>query len=160
MARIKIVSNPYNQEIEYYKWKDADQNWQAINFENSQYSKLLREDFVNGFFPFHVKSIVDVIIDEYRDGQEKIVIEFEGTDDEFAELASVCVEDAYLEKVEIKRTDKRLANARDILPAITQIFTNHLSSMINDSVVDSDEEIKNQIGEQLKKLPTKSMLKA
>ena len=151
MSRIKIVSNPYNQEIEYYKWSDSVEDWSAINYENNQYSKLLSEDLVKGFFPFHVKTIVNEIINEYRDDQGKIMIEFEGTDDEFAELASVCVEDDYCEKVEIKRTDKRLANARDILPEITQIFTDHLSSMINDSVVDSDEEIKNQIGEQLKK---------
>lgn len=144
MAKIKIVSNPYNQEIKYYKWDEAKVSYDEINYDNYSNSKLLSEEFVKGFFPFHVKAIVDVIISTYVVGNEKVLIEFEGTDDEFIELASVCADDSYIEKVEIKRTDSRLANARDILPEITRIFSDHLSPLILKSVDEKkiDEELK------------------
>ena len=134
MSRIKIISNPYNQMIVYSKWSETNGEWIPLNYDDNDNSRLLSDDFVKGFFPFHAKEIVDEIISEYQDDQGKILIEFEGTDDEFAELASVCVEGDYSEKVDIKRTDRRLANARDILPSITQIFSEHLSPLITKSV--------------------------
>lgn len=134
MAKIKIESNPYNQMIVYSKWDDGSERWIPLTYDENDNSKLLSDNFVKGFFPFHVKEIVDEIIDEYQDDQGKIQIEFEGTDDEFAELASVCAEGNYSEKVDIKRTDRRLANARDILPSITKIFSEHLSPLITKSI--------------------------
>jgi len=144
MAKIKIVSNPYNQEIKYFKWDEANSVYDEINYDNYSNSKLLSEEYVKGFFPFHVKAIVDVIVSTYVVGTDKVLIEFEGTDDEFIELASVCAEDLYIDKVEIKRTDSRLANARDILPEITRIFSDHLSPLILKSVDEKkiDEELK------------------
>ncbi len=134
MARLKIESNPYNQEIVYSKWDENAGKWISLNYEDNSNSELLSDNLVKGFFPFYVKRIVDKIIREYRDDKGKIQIEFEGTDDEFAELASVCAEGDYSEKVEIKRSDRRLANARDILPSITQIFSDHLSPLITKSI--------------------------
>jgi len=144
MAKIKIVSNPYNQEIKYYKWNETSSDYDEINYDNYSNSKLLSEELVKGFFPFHVKTIVDVIIDAYQVGAEKVVIEFEGTDDEFFELASVCAEPECVDKIELKRTDSRLANARDILPEITRIFSEQLSPLILKSVDEKkiDEELK------------------
>ena len=156
MAKIKIVSNPYNQEINYFKWNEVSESWSEINYENNPNSKLLNDNYVKGFFTFYVKNIVNEIINEYRDDQGKTEIEFEGTDDEYIELASVCAEDDYSEKVDIKRSDNRLANARDILPEITKIFSEHLSTLISDSIADSDEEEKNQTRNQLKKFSESS----
>lgn len=134
MAKIKIVSNPYNQEIRYYKWSENNSEYVEIDYDNNGNSKLLSDELVRGFFPFYVKTIVDEIISEYQVGAEKVVIEFEGTDDEFLELASVCAEEDCVDKVEIKRTDRRLANARDILPEITKIFSEFLSPLITKSI--------------------------
>ena len=156
MAKIKIVSNPYNQEISYFKWNVISESWSEINYENNPNSKLLNDKYVKGFFPFYVKNIVDEIINEYRDNQGKTEIEFEGTDDEYIELASVCAEDDYSEKVDINRSDNRLANARDILPEITKIFSEHLSTLISDSIADSDEEEKEQTRNQLRKFSESS----
>ncbi len=134
MASIKIESNPYNQEIIYSKWDDNKNDWVTLTYEANSNSELLCDDLVKGFFPFYVKRIVDEIIREYRDDQGKIQILFEGTDDEFGELAAVCAEGDYSEKVEIRRSDRRLANARDILPSITEIFSEHLSPLITKSI--------------------------
>ncbi len=145
MARIKIESNPYNQEIAYSKWDETTNDWLALNYEDNGNSELLSDTYVKGFFPFCVKDIVDEIINEYQDDKGKIQIEFEGTDDEFAELAAVCAEGDYTEKVEIRRSDRRLANARDILPSITKIFAEHLSPVIIQSIDES------KIGNELRK---------
>ena len=134
MARIKIESNPYNQEIVYSKYSDVSNEWIPLNYSDDANSKLLSDNFVKGFFPFYVNEIVDEIYEEYRDDQGKVQIEFEGTDDEFAELASVCAEGDNSEKIEIRRADRRLANARDILPSITRIFSEHLSPLITKSI--------------------------
>ena len=143
MATIKVVSNPYNQIVEYFNL--VDNEWIEINYDNNENSKLLSDKMVKGFFPFHVKEMVEDIWREYKDDQGKINIVFEGTDDEFMELVSVCAEDANPERFEVKRSDRRLANARDILPFITEIFTNKLSSLIIKSI---DEE---KINDELKK---------
>lgn len=144
MAKIKIVSNPYNQEIKYYKWDDSALGYEEINYENYSNSKLLSDDYVRGFFPFFVKAIVDEIVKAYQVGTEKVVIEFEGTEDEYVELEAVAAEEEYIEKVEIMRSDNRLANARDILPEITRIFDYHLRPLILKSVDEKkiDEEMK------------------
>ena len=137
MARVKIESNPYNQEISYSKWNEGKKEWIQLDYEEDDKSRLLSNTLVKGFFPFHVKEIVDEIITEYKDDKGKIRILFEGTDDEFAELLSLCEEGDYSKLVDVKRSDRRLANARDILPSITQIFADHLSPLIKKSI---DEE--------------------
>ena len=143
MAVIKVVSNPYNQCIEYYSLKDN--KWEKVNPDDNSNSELLSEKMVKGFFPFYVKDMVENIGREYKDDQDKTTIIFEGTDDEFIELVSVCAEDDYPERFEVKRSDRRLANARDILPLITEIFTDKLSPLIIKSI---DEE---KINVELKK---------
>jgi len=141
MEEIKIVSNPYNQEITYYEKNSENEEWELITNENSN---LLSKNLVKGFFPFYVKKIVDEIIGEYQNKQDeesKIVIEFEGTDDEFDELLAVVCDDKYNDKVSIRRSDKRLANARDILPDITSVFKNYLSPIISESISGEKIEI-------------------
>ena len=137
MIRIKIESNPYNQKISYYRWNENDNEWIELNYYDDGNSRLMSDNYVKGFFPFYVKEIVDEIIEEYRDNQNKIEIVFEGTDDEYLELVSICTDENYNEVIEVKRSDRRLANARDILPSITRIFSEHLSPLILKSI---DEE--------------------
>ncbi len=48
MAKIKIISNPYQKKIAYQSWNDATQEWKDIN------SKLLNQKLVNSFFPFKI----------------------------------------------------------------------------------------------------------
>ena len=57
----------------------------------------------------------------------------------------VCNEDKYSGRVMLNRSDRRLANARDILPSITEIFAEHLSPLIMKSI---DED---KVGTELRK---------
>lgn len=70
MARVKIISDPYENKITYMKWNpENDGSWEPITNESS---KLLNVKFTGGVFPFNVKKIVDTIYDEYRIGNDVI----------------------------------------------------------------------------------------
>ena len=59
----------------------------------------MKQELIKGFFPFNVKEIVDTIIAEYGVPDEKTVIVFQGTADEYLELEEVCKDDAHKDKV-------------------------------------------------------------
>ena len=53
MARVKIISDPYENKITYMKWDTENGgSWRPITNEGS---KLLNEKFTGGVFPFNVK---------------------------------------------------------------------------------------------------------
>lgn len=122
MTRIKIISNPYQKTIVFQHWNEVAGCWNPIDQANSPNSMLLREDLIKGFFPFRVKEIVDIIINDYRSDAGKIEIEFEGTDDEYHELVLLCTEDNYPEEVSLTRSARTLENAKDILPSVIGVF--------------------------------------
>lgn len=119
MAKIKIISNPYERRIKYQKWSDSPEGWTDINYETRPNSDLLKEELNTGFFPFVVKKIVDVIVKDFQG--EEIEIVFEGTDDEYKDLELVCHED-YPNDVKVTKSAYMLENARDILPDIIDVF--------------------------------------
>lgn len=86
MTRILISSNPYESTISYKILKENKENltaeWEDIKNSNPD-SKLRDDDTGKAFFPFKAKEIVDIIIDEYAARDEKIRLEFEGTNDEY-----------------------------------------------------------------------------
>lgn len=85
-----------------------------------------------------VKNIVDVIFEEFRSGNEQITIMFEGTDDEFKELESVCQDEAYSGLLRPVAYVRYLRNARDILPDVKAIF-DQMQPLISESVKDSEK---------------------
>ena len=99
---------------------------------------MLRNDLVVGFFPFKAKQIIDVIIGAYQAGSEKVDIVFEGTDDEYRELESICSGDDYAGKVALYKSSKYLENARDILPDVIDVFK-ELSPLVSESVSDKSK---------------------
>lgn len=119
MTRIKISSNPYIQQVSFFTWKDG---WQPINAENNPNGNLIKKEYTKGFFPFKAYDIVRTIIQEYQCANEPIELVFEGSDDEFSELQEICA----LEDIEgcilLHRSERKLANARDVLPSIANIF--------------------------------------
>ena len=121
MPKIKIISNPYKKEISYQVW-NAEDLWVDINYENNKYSKLLNRNLTGGFFPFRAKKIVDLLIEEYGISDEAIELYFEGSTDEYHELLDVCASDEYAEKITPHRDGVYLENARDILPAVGELF--------------------------------------
>ena len=135
MAKIKIISNPYQKVTVFQSWDDATAQWVNIDREQNADSQLLREELCVGFFPFKAKQIVDVIIHEYSAGSEKIEIVFEGTDDEYLELDSICSQDDYPDRINLHKSGRYLENARDILPDVIDVFK-ELSPLVAESVSD------------------------
>ncbi len=139
MTKIKIISNPYQKKISYQSWQEASSQWKDINYENNSNSKLLNEKLINSFFPFKVKEIVDEIIKEYQIGNEPIELVFEGTEDEYKELQELCKEEAYIGIITLTKSERRLENARDILPDINELFDDKLRPLIMKSVNDYEK---------------------
>lgn len=135
MVKIKIISNPYQKVTVFQCLDDATAQWINIDRENNADSELLRDDLCVGFFPFKARQIVDVIIHEYSAGSEKIEIVFEGTDDEYKALESICSQDEYCEKIGLSESGRYLENARDILPDVIDVFK-ELSPLVAESVSD------------------------
>lgn len=127
MAKIKIISNPYQKVTVFQSWDDATAQWVEIDRDQNADSQLLREELCVGFFPFKAKQIVDVIIHEYSAGSEKVEIVFEGTDDEYLELDSICSQDDYPDRINLYKSGRYLENARDILPDVS-FEASHASS--------------------------------
>lgn len=121
MTQIKIVSNPYNRNLEYFIYKEQKDTWDNIKRDNIN-SKLRENDEKKIFLPFTIKKIVDTIVSEYYVGNNKIELIFEGTTDEYNEVFSVCNDDNFSHKVHLTRSRYILENARDILEDIKEIF--------------------------------------
>ncbi len=134
MARVKIISNPYENVITYKKYNANSGAWEEIDTN----SDLWNEKYKTSVFPFVVKNIVDVIFEEFRSGNEQITIMFEGTDDEFKELESVCQDEAYSGLLRPVASVRYLRNARDILPDVKAIF-DQMQPLISESVKDSEK---------------------
>ena len=138
MTKIKIVSNPYIRSISYFVFKTQTGSWENID-QVSINSRLRENDEEKIFLPFKVKEIVDTIIAEYHVGSEPIELIFEGTTDEYEELANICNDDAVKDKVLLTRSPRVLENARDILDHAKEIF--QTVQPIIKNIVKDDETI-------------------
>ncbi len=138
MAKIKIISNPYQKMTVFQCWDEALKQWHSIDADSNADSKLLCDELCVGFFPFKAKKIIDVIVSEYSVNGEKIEVIFEGTDDEYLELHSICSQDDYSASVTLSKSGRYLENARDILPDVIDIFK-ELSPLVAESVSDKDK---------------------
>ena len=83
--KIKIVSNPYQEIVRFFRW---DNGWQEITTSTNPNSALLSTKIVNGFFPFKAEEIIDILAKEFGGG-DKIELHFEGADDEWQELLAM-----------------------------------------------------------------------
>ena len=120
MTTIKIISNPYNRNLSYQVYKPTGV-WEDIS-QDSINSRLRENDAEKIFLPFKVKEIIDTIVNEYYVGDNPVQIMFEGTTDEYDELADVCNDDSLKDKVHLVRSVRILENARDILEHTKNIF--------------------------------------
>ena len=144
MATIKIISNPYQKNIKYQRLDQDKSEWVDINVSTQKGSNLLKKEFTDGFFPFYVKDILSTIVDEFDLPNEALQVQFEGSDDEYAELqeaVSVLLEDGV--QVVPSKTDIYLENARDILPDVRVLFQ-EMSPLILSSI--SKEKIQRDLG--------------
>lgn len=121
MAKIKIVSNPYERQIHFFYFDEGNGQWEDIR-EHSVNSRLREIESEKAFFPFKIKEIIDIIIAEYDTGKEKTELLFEGTADDYMELENACQQEHVREKLCLSRTEHVLENARDIFDDIKEIF--------------------------------------
>lgn len=138
MKKIKIVSNPYENKIQFYSLKSDSDEWHNIEEENPN-SKLLKEKHISGVFPFIVRNLVSIICEEYLETDGIIEIEFEGTSDEYKELKTVCCSEEFCNKARCSHDGRWLNNARDILPSIIKIYNRNLGPLILSNVEDKSE---------------------
>lgn len=121
MKTIKIISNPYKKEVNF-EVMDSNGNWIKLEDDNDA-SRLREEETEKMFFPFRIKNIIDVIIDDYWiPGGEEVKIVFEGTDDEYREIESVCEDEEVNSKICLSKSSKVLENAREIVDATRKTF--------------------------------------
>ena len=135
MARVRIISNPYMKNIQYQRWVEKfvepDENedspsdittvseWQNIEINGP----LTSERLTSAFFPFVVNEILDEIIKAYKAEDETIEIIFEGAPDEFNDLKALAETEKYSKEVTVSYGDRKLENARDILPKVAETFS-------------------------------------
>ncbi len=121
MTQLKIVSNPYERSIRFLSFDETSGAW--LDISNSNPNSALREDASQKcFLPFKVREIINIIIREYYTGDESVLLFFEGTQDEYNEVRSVCDEEDFCNKIELRKSESILENARDILPSIKRCF--------------------------------------
>ena len=105
MPEIKIISNPYKRKISYQKFDESENAWKNIDVYNDGNSELLCTEMTDSFFPFKAKKIVDIILKEYKRSDSLLGLVFEGTDDEYIELESVCSEKYYQERIKLRKSE-------------------------------------------------------
>lgn len=146
MTTIKIISNPYKRLVEFHTFRQASEEWVPVNNEYNPGSRLISETIRTNFFPYKVNEIIDIIIKEYSTPNEKIEVIFEGSDDEYREIESVC---RHNDLIELIRSEICMENARDILPKIIEIF-NEIKPIVEESI--QNEESKKDIDRNIAKL--------
>ena len=135
MARIKIISNPYNREIRYKVYNDSSQQWDDLQEKNPN-SRLREDESGKAFLPFKIKDIVDVIVAEYATRDSAIEIIFEGTSDEYSDLQEVCRE---YDNIQLTRSGKYLENARFICKEAKETF--EIVQPIIASIIRDDQDV-------------------
>lgn len=141
MIKLKIISNPYTREIEFLNYNEKIVSWENI-CNNNENSKLREFESDGNFLPFKIKEIIDIIIQEYYIGNEKIQLYFDGTQDEFFEVENVCNNQSIQDKVELSRDKNILENARIIFQPIKEIFST-VQPIIEDVIKDDKSINKN-----------------
>jgi GTPase SAR1 family protein len=117
-TKIRIVSNPYEQNIDFYQFESE---WVPVDRGHNPKSALIDSKIVRGFLPFKAIDILNAVKREFWDGSTPVEIAFEGPGDEFDELALA----AGLDKdgaFNVFAAPRRLANARDVLPDIIDLY--------------------------------------
>ena len=143
MKKIKIRSNPYNKEIEYYSLNESTMQWENIVVKNPN-SKLREERADTMFFPFRIDEIINIIRSDYYVGSEKVKVIFEGTTDEFNALKTYYGTSGVSDEIEIEKGDEYLEDARDVLKEIKIIFKDTYP-VIKRIIDDSDSEVNKKL---------------
>lgn len=149
MTKIKIKSNPYTKEISYQTLDVTTGDWLGVK-QSDKRSRLTETDSERAFLPFKIKEILSIIVKEYYVGREKVQVIFEGTQDEYVEIASVCESDEFKEKIDLMRSNTILKNARFIKEKIKETF--ETVNPVIKQIMQDDEDVKKRINKVSKAL--------
>lgn len=142
MTQIKIISNPYKQEIQYETYKENSQEWIDVGIYAPN-GKLREENARKCFLPFNAKEILEVIVDEYYlETKGPVEIVFEGTKEEYNELLKVSQEKDFEKKLKMVRSNRMLDNGKFILSDTKEVFAN-VKPVIEEVTKDEMEITKN-----------------
>lgn len=123
MTKIKIISNPYMQDIQYLTYNENSDKWIDVGL-NSPNSKLREETAHNCFLPFNAKEIIEIIINEYYlSEKDPVGIVFEGTKEEYNELSKIVRADEFKDKVVLTLSNQVLNGGEFVLKDTKEIFT-------------------------------------
>ena len=149
MTQIKIKSNPYTRKISYQTLDVTTGDWLDVK-QSDERSRLRETDSERSFLPFKIKEILSIIVKEYYVGREKVQLIFEGTQDEYVEIASVCESDEFKEKIDLMRSNRILKNARFIKEKIKETF--ETVNPVIKHIMQDDEDVKKGINKVSKAL--------
>lgn len=142
MTKIKIISNPYKQEIQYETYKENSKEWVDVGLYAPN-GKLREENARKCFLPFNAKEILEVIVAEYYlETKSPVEIVFEGTKEEYNELLKVSQDKAFVNKITISRSNRILDNGKFILNDTKEVFAD-IKSIIEEVAKDELEITKN-----------------
>ena len=120
--KIKIISDPYRKKTQFQLWKEKTECWSTLDLQHDANSELLKARYSAGFFPFKAGEILDEIIRAYGAEGEKTELVFEGTEDDDKELQTILKHEKYSSMLDLKRSERYLENAGDILPDVIRVF--------------------------------------
>ena len=142
MTQIKIISNPYKQEIQYETYKENSNEWVDVGLYAPN-GKLREENARKCFLPFNAKEILEVIVDEYYlETKGSVGIVFEGTKDEYIELQRVSQEKKFEDKITLSRSNRILDNGKYILNDTKEVFAS-VKPIIEEVTKDEPDITKN-----------------
>lgn len=142
MTQIKIISNPYKQEIQYETYKENSNEWVDVGLYAPN-GKLREENARKCFLPFNAKEILEVIVDEYYlETKGPVGIVFEGTKDEYIELQRVSQEKKFEDKITLSRSNRILDNGKYILNDTKEVFAS-VKPIIEEVTKDEPDITKN-----------------
>lgn len=137
MAKVKIISNPYEKKISFQCW-NQNKGWTVVGTDNDKDSQLLNEKITGGFFPFKAEEIVKTIIEEYAESHDPTELVFEGTEDEYEELKLLCEDSVYKPYIKLMNLKKRIQNADLVFGEIKSLFSEQISKIL-ESIEVSDQ---------------------
>lgn len=123
--RVKIICNPYKKSIEYMRWcldeEMQDYTWKELGDKSTL---LTNEKYTNATIQHNAHEIVEEIKNNYDRGNVGLVIEFEGTKEDYNDLKEVIDNDFCNVGVTCEPGDLYIDSADDVMPEIQKVFIN------------------------------------
>lgn len=135
--KIKICSDPYRNRTHYY-WYAENGEWSDMEeMDNSPFND---DCFIHSSVSQKAYDIYRTIVERLYNRTIGISIEFEGTEDDFADMHSV--KDMYFSEydIELERGHRTLKTAKEVMPQVEKAFSN-LNTFFNEYPDEETERV-------------------